>query len=271
MELQQEKKQLTANYNNGNQQKADCVEITFYTDPLCCWSWAFEPQWRKLQYEFNDRIVYRYVMSGLLPGWKNYNDPLYSVSRPMQMGPVWHEASLKSGMPIYDKIWVEDPPASSYPACIAVKCAELQSQTAGVKYLRMVREAVMLHGKNIAKQDILTGIAEALANKHPSLLDTQRFLQDLSVNDNGIDAFRKDLNEVQSRNISRFPTLIMRSSNKPSIMLTGYRPYPVLLDAMKQVADAEMPLQKPSSKEAYIKFWGNITAREIEEAFPEEV
>jgi putative protein-disulfide isomerase len=268
MELQQEK-QLAANYSNDSQQKADCVEITFYTDPLCCWSWAFEPQWRRLQYEFGDRIVYRYVMSGLLPGWKNYNDPLYSVSRPMQMGPFWHEASLKSGMEIYDKIWVEDPPASSYPACIAVKCAELQSKVAGVKYLRMVREAVMLQGENIARQDILTNIAKALAHKHPGLLDMERFLQDLTVTDYGIEAFRKDLNEVQNRNISRFPTLIMRSSNKPTIMITGYRPYPVLLDAIKQVANAKMPLQKPSSKEAYIKFWGNITEREIEEAFVE--
>ena len=22
--------------------------VTYYTDPLCCWSWAFEPHWRKL-------------------------------------------------------------------------------------------------------------------------------------------------------------------------------------------------------------------------------
>lgn len=207
-------------------------------------------------------------MSGLLPGWKNYNDPLYSVSRPMQMGPVWHEASLQSGMKLYDKIWIEDPPASSYPACIAVKCAELQSQIAGVKYLRLVREAVMLHGKNIARQDVLTDIAKHLANNYRNLLDVDKFLYDLTGSDNGIEAFRKDLNEVQSRNITRFPTLIMRSIDKPAIMITGYRPYPVLINAIQQVTQTTGPLQKPPSKEAYIKYWGNITEREIEEAFP---
>lgn len=270
MEFQQEKQESATNNIHNTQYRADRVEITFYTDPLCCWSWAFEPQWRRLQYEFQDKIIFRNVMSGLLPGWQNYNDPLYSVSRPMQMGPVWLEASVKSGMEIYDKIWAEDPPASSYPACIAVKCAEVQSQTAGVKYLRMAREAVMLHGKNIARQDVLTGIAQNLATNYPGLLNLEKFLQDLTINDNGINAFRTDLNEVHNRNISRFPTLIMQSANGPAIMITGYRPYPVLLDAMEQVAGTMTPLQKPVSKEAYIRFWGNITQRETEEVFLNE-
>lgn len=250
------------------QNQAGRVEITFYTDPLCCWSWAFEPQWRRLQYEFHNTIICRYVMGGLLPQWKNFNDPLYSVSRPMQMGPVWYEASTTSGMKIYDRIWVENPPASSYPACIAVKCAELQSHMAGVGYLRMVREAVMLHGKNIAEQSVLTDIARNLAGNCPNLLNVDRFLYDLTASDNGIDAFRTDLNEVQNRNISRFPTLIMRSADKPSIMITGYRPYPVLLDAIKQMYPSFTSLQKPASEEAYIKYWGNITQREIGEVFP---
>ena len=25
------------------------LSIEYYTDPLCCWSWAFEPQWRRLR------------------------------------------------------------------------------------------------------------------------------------------------------------------------------------------------------------------------------
>jgi putative protein-disulfide isomerase len=267
MELEPKRQDLVTNNIKDPEHKADRVEITFYTDPLCCWSWAFEPQWRRLQYEFRDVISFRNVMSGLLPGWKNYNDPLYSVSRPMQMGPVWHEASMKSGMVMYDKIWVEDPPTSSYPACIAVKCAELQSAKAGVKYLRMAREAVMLHGKNIARQDVLTTIAKNLTNKYPGLLDLEKFQQDLTGNDNGINAFRIDLNEVQGRNITRFPTLIMRSANKPSIMLTGYRPYPVLLDAIKQVAPAITALHQPVSENDYKRFWGDITLREMEEVF----
>lgn len=263
MELQQTKQELIKKVQD-EQNKADRVEIVFYTDPLCCWSWAFEPQWRRLQYEFRDQLVFRNVMTGLLPSWKNYSDPFYSVSRPQQMGPVWLEASETSGMPMCSKLWVEDPPASSYPACIAVKSAQLQSQQAAVKYLRLLREVVMLEGKNIAKQQVLIEVAEKLANDFKGLLNLNQFANDLT-NDNGLEAFRLDWQESQNRNISRTPTLIIRCGNKPAIMLTGYRPYPVLLQAVKHVAPDIQASVKQVSIEAYKRFWGKPTEREIAE------
>src|SRR5688572_2904993 len=132
----------------------DRIDITYYTDPLCCWSWALEPQWRKLLYEFNGLISWRYCMTGMIPSWDQYNDAMHSVSRPIQMGPVWMHASQLSGMPMNSRIWMENPPASSYPACIAFKCAEMQSEGAGDRYLRLLREAIMLDGKNIAKPEV---------------------------------------------------------------------------------------------------------------------
>lgn len=263
MDLQKEKQEILNTVEN-RQPGADRVEITFYTDPLCCWSWAFEPQWRRLQFEYQDKLAIRNVMSGLLPSWKNYNDPMYSVSRPMQMGPVWLEASTTSGMPINDRIWVEDPPASSYPACIAVKCAELQSPFAGVVYLRLLREAVMLEGKNIAHQQVLTVIAKNLESNYPGLLDIEKFVADLT-NDKGIDAFRTDWQEVQNRNINRFPTLIIRGLNKAPIMLTGYRPYTALVDAIKQISPTIEPFREAHSVDEYKQYWGSLTRREIEE------
>lgn len=262
MELEQTKE--PGNIVSREQAKADRVEIVFYTDPLCCWSWAFEPQWRRLQYEFRDQLIFRYVMTGLLPSWKNYSDAIYSVSRPQQMGPVWMEASETSGMPMYDKIWVEDPPASSYPACIAVKSVQLQSATAAVKYLRLVREAVMLRGQNIAKQDVLIQFAQNLANNYPGLINVDQFADDLT-NNNGLEAFRPDWQESQNRNITRTPTLIIRSQNKPAIMLTGYRPYPALLEAVKQIAPHIQPSVSKICIDDYRRFWGSLTEREIAE------
>src|SRR6478609_7542743 len=113
------------------QEKEEAVlQIVYYTDPLCCWSWAFEPQWRRLRYELGNQMRFRYCMGGLLADWEKYNDPMNAVSRPSQMGPLWFEAKYISGMPIREHIWHKDPPASSYPACIAVKCAALQSAAA---------------------------------------------------------------------------------------------------------------------------------------------
>jgi predicted DsbA family dithiol-disulfide isomerase len=250
--------------NKGLTLNADQLEIVFYTDPLCCWSWAFEPQWRKLRYEFEGEFLWRYCMGGLIPSWKNFNDTANFVSRPIQMGPVWMEASHNSGMKIESSIWAEDPPASSYPACIAVKCASGQSFEAGEKYLRMLREAVMLHKKNIARVEVLTEIAGELSQLIHGF-DVQKFKDYLS-NDNGLEAFRKDLQEVQNLNISRFPSLIIRKPNQPSLILTGYRPYPVLLEAMKQIAPGLKKVRECTDAEAYRKFWSSVTEREISEA-----
>jgi predicted DsbA family dithiol-disulfide isomerase len=249
--------------NKDTQHKADQVEIIYYTDPLCCYSWAFEPQWRRLRYEFEGKISWQYIMGGLLPSWNNYNDELNSVTRPVQMGPVWMQASHISGMPIPDRIWMENPPASSYPACIAVKCAQIQSGYAGERYLRLVREAIMLHGKNIAEQKVLYDIADDLQKEQPSF-DAGRFKADMK-NDYGIEAFRSDLQQVQYRNINRFPTLILRQADQPAIMMTGYRPYPVLLDAVKQVAPNLQKVKSLVSAEDYISYWGSITQRELDE------
>src|SRR4051812_2644561 len=103
------------------------LNITYYTDPLCCWSWAFEPQWRRLLFEYGEQITFQLKMGGLIPAWNAYHDATNHVSRPIQMGPVWMHASQLSGMPMNTRIWMENPPASSYPACIAVCCAGLQS------------------------------------------------------------------------------------------------------------------------------------------------
>lgn len=223
------------NDQSHTHQQADGIDITYYTDPLCCWSWAFEPQWRRLQYEFSGKITWHYCMSGLLPGWKNYHDPVNSVSRPAQMGPVWMHARQLSGMPMRDKIWISNPPASSYPACLAVKCAGLQSPDAAEKYLQLLRAACMIKGWDISRQAVLIKVATCLVGQEPLCLDLNRFTLDLKKNA-ALDLFREDLRNVRYHEIKRFPTLVIRSAGQPAIMITGYRPYSVLLDALRQAA-----------------------------------
>ncbi len=245
------------------EQKAIGVEIIFYTDPLCCWSWALEPQWRKLQYEHLNKIRWRYCMGGLISDWKNYTDTINSISRPFQMGPLWKEAHHISGMPVQDLIWMKDPPISSYPACVAVKCAGLQSSTAEEKYLRLAREAIMLKGLNIAKQKVLFDIAEELCDNEPAF-DKGQFIEDFTTGP-GIEAFKKDLQEVRFKNIGRFPTLSISAGSKRGVMVTGYHPYTDLLNAIKQIDPTLTPSQNINPEE-YKKYFGKITDREAEEA-----
>ena len=207
------------------------VEILYYTDPLCCWSWGFEASWNRIRSAFGDAISWRYCMGGLLPTWKNFHDTINSVTRPLQMGPVWMHAGQVAGVSINHRIWMEDPPASSYPACMAVKCAEFQSTRAGDIYLSLLRKACMLNGQNIAKKDILMQVAADMAQDNPGLLNLAVFKKDFN-SEPALDAFRKDLQQAQYHHINRFPTLIIRGQQRPAVLLTGYIPYDVLFDTV---------------------------------------
>jgi putative protein-disulfide isomerase len=213
-------------------QGGQTINIIYYTDPLCCWSWALDKQIEQLEKEWQGAFSIRYCMGGLLPGWSQFADNQNSIMRPAQMGPLWMQAGEMLQMKIAHRIWVEDPPASSYPACIAVKCAELQSTEAGRHYLHLTREAVMEHGLNIAHREVLEVVASSVANNIKQFSFSQ-FIRDME-NERGMDAFRKDLQEVKYRNINRFPTLVIQRPSSPGLMVTGFRPVEVLLHIINE-------------------------------------
>jgi putative protein-disulfide isomerase len=203
----------------------DTIDIVYYTDPLCCWSWAMEPHWSRLQSEFGGDMRITYRMIGLIPSWNMFTDTAHSLSRPSHMGPEWMQASRISGLPVADRIWITDPPSSSFPACIAVKSAEAQSQALGAAYLQAAREAVMTNGRNISQTDVLMAIAADLASSHPDF-DTKRFKKSL-LGPAGKDLFRQDFREAQYLGIRRSPTVLLKAGGK-TIMLRGYQPWDVL-------------------------------------------
>jgi predicted DsbA family dithiol-disulfide isomerase len=241
------------------------VQITYYTDPLCSWSWAFEPQWRRLRYLFGEQLQWAYCMGGMIADWQQYSDPLNDVSRPVQMGPQWFQVRTLSGMPIEERIWFEDPPGSSYPACIAVKAAERQGARQGELYLRRVREAVMVERRNVARGEVLTTIAEEVAHVD-SEFDLHRFQLDLETQVSA-EAFRQDLQQTRYREIGRFPALAITTAAGQGVLLIGYRPYAALYNALMHVAPTLQPVRQERTIAAYVAFWERVTVREIAEAF----
>jgi putative protein-disulfide isomerase len=211
------------------------LTIEIFTDPLCCWSWAFEPQLQQLKVILNGQATWLYRMGGLIPSWENFHDNVNAVSRPMQMGPVWMHAGQIASKPINHHIWIKDPPASSYPACIAVKCATLQSAALGEEMLYLLREACMTNGENIAKQEVIFVIAARLTSINKSFnLD---LFKDDYLNDNAIESFRADLMQVSYYRINRFPALIIKSPHSKPIMISGYKHYREILNAIEVSLD----------------------------------
>ncbi len=209
--------------------------IEYFTDPLCCWSWAFEQPWRQLRAALGDQLSWRYRMGGLIADWDRYADPIHSIHRPAQMAPLWFEVRQVAGVALDERIWHEDPPATSYPACLAVKAAELQSLPAAEHLLGRLREAVMVQRRNIARWEVLQAVAEELAEQEPAAFDAQRFADDLD-SEAAAEAFRDDLRQARSYQIGRFPALVVSAPRRPAALLIGYRPYEILRRDLEQLA-----------------------------------
>jgi putative protein-disulfide isomerase len=139
------------------------------------------------------------------------------------MGPEWMHAGQLSGVTINSQLWITDPPASSYPACIAVKCVQLQSEKYAETFLHLLWEAVLVAGKNIARNGVLLDAAWLLHDEYRDF-DLFRFRDDL-MGETGREAFRKDLQEAKYLGINRFPTLVIKRKDGSVVMLTGYQPY----------------------------------------------
>jgi predicted DsbA family dithiol-disulfide isomerase len=201
----------------------------------------------------------------MIEGWGSYGDPVNAVYRPGQMGPLWMQAQHISGMPIDTRIWMEDRPSSSWPACIAVKAAELQSPRAADLYLRRLREAVMRERRNIAQRKVLIELAEQCADRHPGLLDTVRLQADLD-SPAAREAFRDDVKEARYRRIGRFPALVVRRPRTSGTVLVGWRPFEALRSAVMETAPELGPGREAPDAECYRAFWPAAIQRELDEA-----
>lgn len=226
-----------------------------------------EPQWRRLVFQFREHLQWKYCLAGLIPDWNNFVDDANSVVRPAQLGPLWMQAKHASGMPMDPAVWHRSPIRSSFPACIAVKCAFLQSDIYGERYLRMAREAVMVQGKDVSSNEVLMSIASELSGEMPAF-NVTRFISDYNDGE-GRDAFRKDWMEARARGIQRFPTLLFSGSNGESALISGYNAFSLLRSVLIRVAPHLAEIQTEGSLDDYRVYWGSVTARE-EEEFNEE-
>jgi putative protein-disulfide isomerase len=138
------------------------VHVTYFTDPACPWSWAAEPELRRLLVEFGDDIEVTYVMGGLA---REFRTPVETMRHVL-------DAAAVSGMPTDPRLWLDAPPVSSYPACQAVKAAA--DQGLDEPYLRVVREGLMVDRAKLDSADALVGAARRVPG-----LDVERFAIDL--------------------------------------------------------------------------------------------
>jgi predicted DsbA family dithiol-disulfide isomerase len=147
------------------------VDATVFTDPYCPWSWAAEPQLRRLQVEFGDHLGYTFVIVGL----RRTIEP--DDARGLALTCL--DASAQSGMPVDPRGLLRDPPTSTHPAGLAITAVAEQGDPA--PFIRRLREAIMLEGRRMDSAPALLDAARETVPTHPGL-DLDRLKLDFGSN-----------------------------------------------------------------------------------------
>jgi len=158
------------------------VQVRFYTDPACPWSWAAEPALRRLMWEFEEELEFVWVMGGLARSYERAN-LLDVVSQ-------WLEDADAGGMPCDPRIWTKNPLDSTYPACKASKAAAEQGPEVAYRFLRTLREGIMFERRKLDDDGSLIDAAERAG------IDSERFAAALH-SPASEEAFDADLEEVR--------------------------------------------------------------------------
>lgn len=223
------------------------VEVDYFTDPADPWSWAAEPALRRLDVEFGDEVGITYVMAGLA---RQVTDGAALARRLL-------DAAASSGMPADPRLWLDGPPSSTYPACLAVKAAAEQRLEAVV--LRALREGFMVDRRRQDNADALLA-----AVRHVPGLDLERFRVDLHSNAI-VEAFGADLERARAAGRDGeplpVPAWIVRGGDGQELLVSRDEPAMALREAV--LAAGAEPGDALPSPEAVVRRHPRIATAEV--------
>jgi hypothetical protein len=221
--------------------------------------------------EFGDSLAWTYVMGGLARDITDTPDGGEKAFRWLLLH--WLDVSEQGGMPVDPRLWKQSPIASSYPACMAVKAATMQSADAGRAYLRALREGLFCFRRKLDNTEALVEEARGAG------LDVQRFRVDLashaSVEAFGVDleATRQIPDGARERHGATtkmggperltFPTLAFHGEDGSVRHVYGVRPYEEYREAAL-AAGAAPTDETPTVLEAVSRF-GRMATKEVME------
>lgn len=218
------------------------IEASYYTDPACPWSWALEPNLRRLEVEFGEGVVVSYAMGGLAP---RFEDPQAQVAQ-------WLEACDRSGMPFDPRLWLETPPASSHPACLAVLAAGEQGAAVQAAYLRRVREGLMCGRRKLDAPEALVAEGHAVPG-----IDAERLRRDLGSSAT-VERFGADLERTRALGgVQALPTLVLGDR-----AVRGFVPYEEWR-AAALAAGAQPAGEPPPTIEQALRRFGTLATAEV--------
>jgi putative protein-disulfide isomerase len=148
-----------------------------------------------------DKLSIDFVMGGLVQDSKTFSDPGNGIGGDNWLEPIaahWIEASQRHGMPVDVTDFVKTDFTSTWPSNVAYEAARLQDRGLADRYLRRLREAAAIEGRDLSRRDVLLDLARETG------LELGRFEADLDGEARG--QFDQDRLECGQRGVHGFPT-----------------------------------------------------------------
>jgi putative protein-disulfide isomerase len=114
------------------------VEVRYFSDPACTWSWAAEPALRRIIFEFDGELDFVWAMGGLA---RRFGSAYRDSEAAIGTGPDcfadlmshWLNVAGRTRMPCDPRLWTEDPISGTFPACVAIEAAAEQGGRADLR------------------------------------------------------------------------------------------------------------------------------------------
>jgi len=246
------------------------LTITHFTDPLCFWCYAMEPEIRKIRVLLDEQADYRIVMGVLsadvheLIGYDPETELRYELFR-AQIAEHLTQAARAIGMPFSAERLTTGRPEDfvSLPLCLAYCAMRMIDETIAEAYLRRMRECVYAEGRNLSTVDAQV----ELAREFPVDIE---MLRDYLESGIAAPVLQEGVDECKKYNVTAFPTLLLKYGEN-QIAMRGYFDYTALKQAIAQITNGDISLSDAefsiNALEAYVDRFGKAAAREIQTMF----
>lgn len=196
--------------------------IKIYSDAVCPWSYGEEKVLRAIDYIYYGKIKFRNIMGGLFSDYRdllpiNMKDQDSEEMANKILYEMWLTGYNFHNMPInkeYPKLLspIKD---SIYPIDIAFVAARLTNEELANKYLRALREATILEGRNTMKSDVQIEIAKEVG------LDEKEYINNLE--NFARDEFLEDRMDSFDHRFTLFPNFVYINKEGKEKILKGYQ------------------------------------------------
>ena len=244
--------------------------ITHFTDPLCFWCYAMEPEMRKIRVLLDGQLDYRIVMGVLsadvreIIGFDAEAEVRYELKR-NQIAEHLAKAAKTIGMPFStSRLATRDPEEFvSLPSSLAYCAMRLIDKNIAESYLRRMRECVYAEGRRLSNAEDFV----ELASEFP--IDVERFRENYT-DGAAVPVLQEGIDECWAHSVTVFPTLLLQYGDKLD-EIRGFCDYDALKQGIAQLTGGDISLTDAEysihALESYVNRFGKVAAREIQTMF----